>query len=82
MLPAYLPSLEFSSKAQAMPNSRWGKAIVWGYAMGWWLYFAAAGVFAGPKLSFSDWQGYMGFQAFYAIFWPILVILSLVGIRW
>jgi hypothetical protein len=57
-----------------MPKTWWGKTIEWVYIGGYFLYLGAAGVSAWPHMTFSEWQYYMLFQAFYAIIWPIILL--------
>jgi hypothetical protein len=65
-----------------MPQTWWGKGIMFAYAAGWWVYLALAGYWAWPRMGFWDWQAYMGFQAAYALLWPVWVALSLAGVTW
>ena len=65
-----------------MPRTWWGKALMAVYVAGYWLYVAIAAAYAWPNLSFWSWWTYVLFQAVYAVFWPILALLSLIGARW
>lgn len=50
------------------------------YAIGYWLYVGAAAVWYWPaSRSLYDWLTYVLFQAIYAIFWPVLLAIQLVG---
>lgn len=62
-----------------MPTSWWGKALVWGYAIGFWVRTAWIAVAAWPLMSFADWQWYMGWQMFWGIFWPITLVVGFVA---
>jgi hypothetical protein len=69
-----------------MPYRKPPKAWLWGmraYIVGYWLYIVAAGFWAWSQIpTFGTWAFYMLFQLIYAFFWPILVPLSLAGVRW
>jgi hypothetical protein len=62
--------------------SRWGKAVSITYIAGYWVYWLLAAVTTWPHLPFTAWWSYVVFQLFYAVWWPILLLLSVFGFRW
>jgi hypothetical protein len=65
-----------------MPKSVAGKVVMWLYITGYWFYLVFAAVMAWPRLPLMAWVNYVVLQALYAVFWPILVTLELLGFRW
>ena len=56
-----------------MPTSWWGKLLLWVYMAGYCIRLSYVGYVAWPRMSFSDWQWYMGWQSLYEMAWPILL---------
>lgn len=58
----------------------WIRALAWIYVAGFLLRLIVIAVVMWPKLGLSDWWVYMAFQALYGLFWPLLLILGLLGV--
>jgi hypothetical protein len=58
------------------------QVVMWLYITGYWFYLVFAAVMAWPRLPLMAWVNYVVLQALYAVFWPILVTLELLGFRW
>ena len=56
-----------------MPQSWWGKTLMWGYMAGYFIYVAAAGIKAWPETSFTTWSNHLLAESTYATFWPVLI---------
>ena len=66
-----------------MPKSWWGKTILWTYVAGYWLYILFAALWSWSMISgFGAWRYYVSFQFLYALVWPVLLLLELLGLRW
>ncbi len=63
-------------KVSNLPGTWWGKAALWTYVLGYFLYIIAAGISAWPHLTLYQWWNYMAFQGVYGIGWPIILIWS------
>lgn len=57
-----------------MPRSWWGRTIVVIYVAGYWLRLAAIGIASWPLFSFGEWRGYMTWQMFYGLVWPVWLL--------
>ena len=79
--PAHEAASQFARGA-SMPKSWWGKTLMWGYLAGYCIYVAAAAINAWPQMPFAAWSSHVLWQATYASFWPLLVLLNLSGVQW
>ena len=65
----------------ARPSSA-TKAILSIYIAGYFIFWLLAAVTTWSTLPFMRWWAYVAFQLVYAAFWPILLLLTLLGLRW
>ena len=75
----------FSSGAQDvkswyMPESWWGKTLLWGYTAGYCIDLGATSFQAWPKMAFMPWLYYVTEQSTWACFWPISIVHDVIGL--
>lgn len=63
----------------------WGDAIGGllglAYVLGYLVTLIAAGIYAWPRMGFWAWVNYMEWQSFYALIWPVwLVVGAIAGV--
>ena len=63
-----------------MPKYRLRKIVFWSYMAGYLAFNLITGYKAWSIMDLPQWQSYMSLQMIYAVFWPIVLILRLVGI--
>ncbi len=65
-----------------MPESITGRIALWTYLVGFWCYLFLAAAPAWPRLPLTTWFKYVFFKAGQATFWPVLVALESLELRW
>lgn len=58
----------------------WAKTLAAIYIAGFWFYFLGGAIQTWPRMSFMDWWGALIYQCFYAMFWPITLLLNASGV--
>ena len=58
------------------------KILTWVYIIGYVGQVGLSGFATWSLMPLDNWLPYMTFQFAYAFFWPVLLALNLVGIRW
>ena len=68
-----------------MPNSRALQGtftgVMWIYTVGYSVYLFVVGWASWPKMTFWDWCVHISYESVYALAWPVLVVLHLMGYR-
>jgi hypothetical protein len=54
---------------------------MWVYTAGYSIYLFVVGWTAWATMTFWEWCTYLTYESFYALVWPVLVVLSLLGYR-
>jgi hypothetical protein len=65
-----------------MPKSWWGKTLLWGYTIGYFIDLGAVAIRAWPQMHFTSWANYVLVQSTYACLWPISIVLRWTGPLW
>lgn len=64
-------------------RSSWIDAFGWllglVYVLGYLVTLVAAGIYAWPRMGFWAWLNYMEWQSFYALIWPVWLLISAVA---
>ena len=51
------------------------------YAVGYWALITGSGIYYWPiASSFGDWWRYVLWQAVYALAWPIILVIQILGL--